>query len=113
MKKIILILLIALLPSLSFASFTVRLENNLDRTLFYFIDWLDHPYGWRTPANMAGGELAALENRHLGGSFQPGRYRITWRDRNQWKKEMLIHVKKNVTLLTIQPERVSNVVSQK
>ena len=106
MKTIILTLLIVLLPSLSFASFTVRLENNQDRKLFYFFDWIDHPFGWRTPANMAGGELDAMESRDLGSSFQPGRYRITWRDRNQWKKEMLIHVKKNVNLITIHPEKV-------
>ena len=106
MKKIIWILLIALLPSMSYASFSVRLENRMDRTMYYFIDWIDHPFGWRTPANMAGGELGAMESRQLGNSFQPGRYRIIWRDRNQWKKEMLIHVKKDVTLVTILPEKV-------
>ena len=66
--------------------------------MFYFIDWLDHPYDWRTPAPMAGGELPALESRRLGGSFQPGRYRIVWRDRNPGKKEMLIHIKKYVCI---------------
>ena len=106
MKKITWILLIVLLPSLCYASFTVRLENKMDRTIYYFIDWLDHPYGWRTPANMAGGELAALESRHLDTSFLPGRYRIIWRDRDQWKKEMLIHVNKDVTLVTIHPDKV-------
>lgn len=106
MKKVILILLIALLPSLSFASFTVKLENNLDKTMFYYLYWLDHPYGWREPANMAGGELPALESRLLGGSFQPGNYRIVWRDRNHWKKEMLFHIRKEVTLITIQPEKI-------
>lgn len=106
MKKMILMLLVVLLPSVSCASFTVRLENKMDRKMYYFLDWLDHPYGWRTPANMAGGELEALESRHLDTSFLPGRYRIIWRDRNQWKKEMLIHVKKDVTLITIHPEKV-------
>jgi hypothetical protein len=106
MKKIILTLLIALLPSLAFAGFTVKLENNFDRTMFYYLYWLDHPNGWRTPANMAGGELPAMESRLLGTSFQPGRYRIVWRDRSQWKKEMLILIKQEVTLITIQPEKI-------
>jgi hypothetical protein len=106
MKKIILIVLIGLLPSLAFASFSVNLENNLDRTMFYFLYWMDHPYGWRTPAHMAGGELGALETRRLGGSFEPGRYRIVWRDRGQWKKEMLIYIRKDVTLITVHPDKV-------
>ena len=40
MKKIIVVLAIVLLPSLSWASFTVRLENNFDRKMLYFLDHL-------------------------------------------------------------------------
>jgi hypothetical protein len=113
------ILAIVLLPSLALASFTVRLENNFDRKMlyfFYWIDhpykmlyffyWIDHPYGWRAPANMAGGELEASETTRLGGNFQQGKYRIVWKDKDQWKNEMLIHIKKDVTRITVRPEKV-------
>ena len=106
MKKIILILAVVLLPSLALANFTVRLENNFDRKMFYFLYWIDHPYGWRAPANMAGGELQAMEKTHLGGNFQHGKYRIVWKDKDQWKNEMLMHIKKDVTLITVRPEKV-------
>ena len=106
MKKIIVILAIVLLPSLSFASFTVRLENNFDRKMLYFLYWIDHPYGWRTPAHMAGGEMEASESTCLGASFKPGKYRIVWKDKNQWKNEMLMHIKEDVTLITVRPEKV-------
>ena len=98
--------LVALLPSLSFASFTVKLENNLDRTMFYFIDWLDHPYGWRTPANIAGGELEASQSTQLGAKYESGKYRVIWKDKDQWQNEMLINIKKDVTAITIRPEKI-------
>ncbi len=43
---------------------------------------------------MAGGELEASETTHLGANFQQGKYRIVWKDKDQWKNEMLIHIKK-------------------
>jgi hypothetical protein len=66
MRKMMMILAIVLLPSLTLASFTVKLENNLNRKMLYFFYWIDHPYGWRAPANMAGGELEASETTQQG-----------------------------------------------
>ena len=100
------VLAIVLLPSLCLASFAVDLENNFDRKMFYFLYWIDHPYDWRAPVNMAGGELEASERTRLGGNFQEGKYRIVWKDRGQWKNEMLIHIQKDVTLITVRPEKV-------
>ena len=105
-RKLIMILAIVLLPSFALASFTVRLENNFDRKMLYFFYWIDHPYGWQAPANMAGGELEASETALLGGNFQQGKYRIVWKDKDQWKNEMLIHIKKDVTRITVRPEKV-------
>jgi len=105
-RKLIMVLAIVLLPSLALASFTVRLENNFDRKMLYFFYWIDHPYGWRAPANMAGGELEASETTLLGANFQQGKYRIVWKDKDQWKNEMLINIKKDVTRITVRPEKV-------
>jgi hypothetical protein len=104
--KWVMVLAMVLLPSFAYAGFTVRLENNFDRKMLYFIYWIDHPYGWRAPANMAGGELEAAETTQLGGSFQQGKYRIVWKDKVRWKNEMLIHIKKDVTRITVRPEKV-------
>ena len=105
-RKLILITAIILLPALTFASFTVRLENNFDRKMLYFLYWIDHPYGWQAPANVAGAELEASATVHLGSNFQKGKYRIVWRDKDQWKNEMLIYVNKDVTGITVRPEKV-------
>ena len=97
---------ILLVPSVSFASFVVELENTSDRKLYYFIYWIDHPYGWATPANMAGGELNAAEKTRLEGNFQQGKYRIVWKDKDQWRNEMLMYINKDVNLITVNPEKV-------
>ena len=55
---------------------------------------------------MAGGELEASESARLGTSFMPGKYRIVWKDKDQWRNEMLIYIKKDVTMITIRPEKV-------
>lgn len=99
-------MVILLAPSLVFASFAVELENTFDRKLYYYIYWIDHPYGWGAPANMAGGELAAAEKTRLDGNFQRGKYRIVWKDKGQWKNEMLMYINKDVTLITVNPEKV-------
>ena len=96
-----------LVPSLSFASFAVELENTFDRKLYYFIYWIDHPYGWGAPANMAGGELNAAEKTRLDVNFQQGKYRIVWKDKDQWRNEMLMYINKDVTLITVNPEKVA------
>ncbi len=94
------------MPTLSFANFAVQLENTFDRKMYYFLYWIDHPYGWAAPANMAGGELDAAEKTCLDGSFQQGKYRIVWKDKDQWKNEMLIYINADVTLITVKPEKV-------
>ena len=106
MKKMIITMAIFLVPSISFASFVVEIQNTTDRKLYYFIYWIDHPYGWGAPANMAGGELNAAEKTRLDGSFQQGKYRIVWKDKDQWRNEMLMYINKDVNLVTVNPEKV-------
>ena len=95
-----------LVPSLALASFAIELENTFDRKLYYYIYWIDHPYGWGAPANMAGGELNAAEKARLDGNFQQGKYRIVWKDKDRWRNEMLMYINKDVTLITVNPEKV-------
>ncbi len=105
-KITIIMITIFLMPSLSLASFAVQLENTFDRKLYYYLYWIDHPYGWKAPANMAGGELDAAEKTRLDGNFQQGKYRIVWKDKDQWRNEMLMYINKGVTLITVRPEKV-------
>ncbi len=106
MKKFLIILLILLLPSLSLANFSVRFENTFDKKMFYFFYWVDHPFGWPAPANMAGGELEASEVLHLDSSYKQGNYRVVWRDKGTWKNEMSIKVEPDVTSIIISPEKI-------
>ena len=104
-KIVIITVAFVLMPILALANFAVQLENTFDRKLYYYIYWIDHPYGWRAPANMAGGELNAAEKTRIDGSFQQGKYRIVWKDKGQWRNEMLMVIKKDVTLITVRPEK--------
>jgi len=106
MKKMLIILAIILLPSLSLASFSVKFQNTFGKKMFYFFYWIDHPFGWSAPANMAGGELEASEVLHLDSSFKQGKYRVVWRDKGTWKNEMSIKVEPDVSSITISPEKI-------
>lgn len=106
MKKLILILAIVLLPALAFAGFSIKFENTFNKKVFYFLYWIDHPYNWPAPANMAGGELEALETVKLDSQYQNGRYHVIWRDEAEWQNQMTFSFKKDTGQITVNPEKV-------
>ena len=106
MKKLILILAIVLLPALAFAGFSIEFENTFNKKVFYFLYWIDHPYNWPAPANMAGGELEALETVKLDVQYQNGKYRVIWRDEAEWQNQMTFSFKKDTGQITVNPEKV-------
>ena len=106
MKKLILILAIVLLPALAFAGFSIKFENTFNKKVFYFLYWIDHPYNWPAPANMAGGELEALETVKLDAQYQNGRYYVIWRDETEWQNQMTFSFKKDTGQITVNPEKV-------
>ena len=106
MKKLILILVIVLLPALAFAGFSIKFENTFNKKVFYFLYWIDHPYNWPAPANMAGGELEALETVKLDVHYQNGKYRVIWRDEAEWQNQMTFSFNKDTGQITVNPEKV-------
>jgi hypothetical protein len=107
MKKLLIILTIVLLPSLAFASFSIKFENTFNKKMIYLLYWIDHPYKWPRPFNMAGGELQAFESRDLTFNYKAGKYYVIWRDESKWRHKMLIDIEEDVNLITITPKKSS------
>ena len=107
MKKIIIILVIVLGPSVVLANFSIKLENTFNKKMFYSIYWIDHPYNWPGPANMAGGELKALESVEIPINYENGRYYVIWRDQGQWKNKIPFNVESDIRQITVNPDNVA------
>ena len=71
--------------------------------MIYSLYWIDHPFKSLRPANMAAGELSALESRSLSNHYINGHYYVIWRGASDIKHEMLIHIQAGVTQITVTP----------
>lgn len=105
MKRSLIILMIVLMPSLAFGSFSITFENTFNKKMIYLLYWIDHPYNWPGPFNMAGGELEASESRGLTFNYKAGKYFVIWRDNDEWRHKMSIDIKEGVNLITVTPEK--------
>ncbi len=103
MKKFLIIFIIVVLPAVAFANFSIRFENTSDEKMIYSFFWIDHPFNTLRPANLAAGELEALESRRLSYHYNSGQYYIVWRDDSEVRYEMLIHIQDDVTHITVTP----------
>jgi len=107
MKKIILILIIVLVPSMALANFSITLENTFNKKMYYLVYWIDHPYKWQGPANMAGGELNALESIEIATQYKNGKYYVIWRDEGEWQNKMPFNIGTDINQVTINPENIA------
>ncbi|MGD2184544.1 MAG: hypothetical protein PVI71_00395 [Desulfobacterales bacterium] len=107
MKKFTIIFIIVLLPAVASANFSIRFENTSSEKMIYSLFWIDHPFKSLRPANMAAGELKALESRRLSYHYISGQYYIVWRDDRQIRHEMLIYIHDDVTHITVTPQNWS------
>ena len=105
MKKTVIVLAILLIPSIVLANFSIKLENTFDKKMFYLIYWIDHPYNWSGPANMAGGELEGLASIDISVNYDSGNYFIIWRDTDQWQNKVQFNVESGVRHITINPQK--------
>jgi hypothetical protein len=103
MKKFLIIFIIVLLPAVAFANFSIKFENTSEEKMIYSLFWIDHPFKSLRPANLAAGELKALESRSLSNHYLSGQYYIIWRDDSEIRHEMLIHIQDDVTSITVTP----------
>ena len=105
MKKTVIVLMILFVPSIVLANFSIKLENTFDKKMFYLIYWVDHPYDWGGPANMAGGELEGLASLDIPVKYDSGNYFIIWRDADQWQNKVKFNVESGIRQITISPEK--------
>ena len=103
MKKIAIILLFLILPSMAFATFTIQLNNTSDKKIFYMLYWIDHPYDWPFPFNVAGGELEARQTIDLKARYQNGRYFVVWSDKDEWQNRVMMNVDLDIISVTVTP----------
>ena len=103
MKRFLIIFMIVLLPAVALANFSIKFENTSNEKMIYSLYWIDHPFKSLRPANMAAGELSALESRSLSNHYINGQYYVIWRDAGDIKHEMLIYIQDGVTQITVTP----------
>ena len=103
MKKFILVLVIILLPSIAFATFSIQFDNTTGKKLVYLLYWIDHHYDWPHPFNLAGGELAASESVDLEMTFQKGKYYVIWSDNGDWQNKVMVDVSESIKSVVVTP----------
>ena len=106
MKRVVIIMLLLFVPSIVLADFSIKLENTFDKKMYYLLYWVDHPYNWHGPANMAGGEIEGLQSVEISTHFGSGKYYMIWRDTQQWQNKIQFNVESDVSHITISPEKV-------
>jgi hypothetical protein len=103
MKKVIVILSIILIPTVTFANFSIQLDNNTGKKMFYLLYWVDHTYDWPHPFNLAGGELKASESIDLRSNYRNGRYFVVWSDNRDWQNKVMLNVNDDVKSVIVTP----------
>lgn len=107
MKKLVVILMITLLPATALAVFSVQLDNDTAKKMYYLFYWIDHPYDWPHPFNLAGGELKASETVDLKANYQKGRYYVIWSNGGGWQNKVMINANDDVKAVIVTPIKSS------
>lgn len=58
--------------------FFFTVHNNSSETQNCFLYWINHPFGFKSPANVHGGEYDPDEELTLYMEYHPGRYEVIW-----------------------------------
>jgi hypothetical protein len=103
MKKSIVVLSIILIPTIAFANFSIQLDNNTGKKMFYLLYWVDHTYDWPHPFNLAGGELQASESIDLRSDYRNGKYFVVWSDNGDWQNKVMLNVNDDVKSVIVTP----------
>ena len=107
MKKLIFALILILVPTISFATFSIQFDNTSGKKLTYLLYWIDHTYDWPLPFNLAGGELKASESVDLNVPLQKGQYYVIWSDNGDWQNRVEMNVKNDIKSVTVTPIKSS------
>ena len=107
MKKNLIILAIILMPTVALANFSIQLDNNTGKKMFYLLYWVDHVYDWPHPFNLAGGELKASETIDLRSNYRNGKYYVVWSDNKDWENKVVMDVSDDVKSVIVTPIKSS------
>ena len=107
MKKIFVIITIILIPTIAFANFSIQLDNNTGKKMFYLLYWVDHIYDWPHPFNLAGGELKAAETIDLRSNYRNGKYFVVWSDDGDWQNKVMMDVQDDIKSVIVTPVKSS------
>ena len=107
MKKILVIFAIILMPIIAFANFSIQLDNNTGKKMYYALYWVDHIYDWPHPFNLAGGELKAAETIDLRSNYRTGKYYVVWSDNNEWENRVMIDASDDIKSVVVTPIKSS------
>ena len=97
----VLFLLLIVNPQIAIADFNVEFKNDFNKKIYYTFYWIDHPYDWLYPTNMAGGEIEANASYDLKVKWLAGKYYVVWRDGGDWRNEFIIIVSKKICKVVI------------
>jgi hypothetical protein len=103
MKKIFIIIAIILMPAVAFANFSIQLDNDTGKKMFYMLYWVDHTYDWPHPFHLAGGELMASETIDLKSNYQNGKYFVVWSNKDNWQNKVMMNVNDDVKSVIVTP----------
>ena len=103
MKENFVIIAIILMPAIAFANFSIQLDNNTGKKMFYLLYWIDHTYDWPQPFNLAGGELEASESIDLKSSYINGKYYVIWSDDGDWQNKVMMNVNDGIKSVHVTP----------
>ena len=59
-------------------TFRAAFHNNTDQKVTYNFKWIDHPYEYVLPVDLAGGELAPDQTHALQYDYLCGEYYVKW-----------------------------------
>lgn len=107
MKKILVIIAIILMPAIAFANFSIQLDNNTGKKMFYLLYRIDHSYDWPHPFNLAGGELKASETIDLKTNYRNGKYYVVWSDNGDWDNKVMMNVNDDIKSVIVTPIKSS------
>lgn len=101
---LVLTLCVGVLPACADCTFTVQFENSLSEKVFYTLDWVDHPFEYPKPFNLAGGELHPGQSWRLKTPILCGEYLVKWMCKDLYVERGFVHKKHHDPVRVLTPD---------
>ena len=104
MRSLMITLILLMVTTVAMADFSIKFENTFDKKMTYMLYWLDNPFELKSPFNMAGGELKALQSRQID-PLRAGKYLVVWHGKGKRTTRVQMEIKNGVKLVTVTPQK--------